>query len=236
MVGCKDGHIYIVNKDNMGGYSSTSNNVVQTIYLGNNAYLRSSFAYYHGTKEFAYSWSENSLLNAYPFDRIGNKFDLANIISSGVQGPTGNNGALLAVSSNGSVDSTAILWTSYAATGDANQSVRPGILRAFDATDVTKELWNSGTNPSDNPGNYAKFSCPTIANGKVYLATFSNQIVVYGLTGNNADTCAGTDIALNRPAFASSIEVAGFEASKAFDGNLSTRMEQSIQRSAVHLC
>ena len=33
-----------------------------------------------------------------------------------------------------------------------------------------------------NPGNYAKFNCPTIANGKVYLATFSNKLVVYGLT------------------------------------------------------
>ena len=35
---------------------------------------------------------------------------------------------------------------------------------------------------SDAVGNYAKFSCPTIANGKVYLATFSNKLMVYGLT------------------------------------------------------
>ncbi len=90
--------------------------------------------------------------------------------------------AVLSVSSNGSIDSTAILWAGHAAGGDANQSVRPGILRAFSALDVTKELWNSSIANFTNPGNYAKFNCPTIANGKVYLATFSNKLVVYGLT------------------------------------------------------
>jgi len=33
----------------------------------------------------------------------------------------------------------------------------------------------------DDMGNFAKFCPPTIANGKVYLSTFSNQLVVYGL-------------------------------------------------------
>jgi hypothetical protein len=47
------------------------------------------------------------------------------------------------------------------------------------------ELWNSRQNaPGDDFGNFAKFSPPTIANGKVYLATFSNQLVVYGLIGS----------------------------------------------------
>ncbi|MGZ3820209.1 MAG: hypothetical protein ACXVB6_06435, partial [Mucilaginibacter sp.] len=56
----------------------------------------------------------------------------------------------------------------------------PGILRAFDASDITKELWNNNQNSADNAGYYAKFSPPTIANGHVYLATFSNKVVVYG--------------------------------------------------------
>jgi hypothetical protein len=55
-------------------------------------------------------------------------------------------------------------------------------LRAFDANDVTRELWNNHQNPSrDAAGSYAKFSPPTIANGHVYLPTFSNKVVVYGL-------------------------------------------------------
>src|SRR3979411_792900 len=128
----------------MGGYNANGNNVIQTVELGSSAHLRSSLAYYKGQqKELVYSWSENSLLKAFPYNRITNQFDLNNTMLSGVQGPVGNNGALLSVSSNGSVDSTAVLWASHAANGDANQSVRPGILHAFDANDITKELWNS---------------------------------------------------------------------------------------------
>jgi outer membrane protein assembly factor BamB len=103
------------------------------------------------------------------------------VITSSVSGPSGESGAILSVSSNGTKDSTGILWASYASNGDANQSVRPGILRAFDANDITKELWNNNQDANDNSGNYAKFSAPTIANGHVYLATFSNQVIVYGL-------------------------------------------------------
>lgn len=36
-------------------------------------------------------------------------------------------------------------------------------------------------NPADNSGMLAKFCVPTVVNGKVYLATFSNQQNVYGL-------------------------------------------------------
>jgi hypothetical protein len=224
LTACKDGKMYLLNRDNLGGYNATMNNVVQTIDLGVNAHLRSSFAYYKGAKEeFAYTWSENSILKAIPYSHTLNKFDVAGIINSGVQGPVGNNGAFMSVSSNGSVDSTAILWTSFAANGDANQSVRPGILHAFDAIDVTKELWNSSDLQGDEPGSYAKFNCPTIANGKVYLATFSKQFIVYGLTGNISDSCNSTDLALNKPAFASSIQSSAYPASAAFDGSQVTR-------------
>ena len=184
------------------------------------------FAYYKGPQtEYIYSWSENALLKAFPYDRNTNKFDLNNTISSGVQGPVGNSGAMLSLSSNGSADTTAILWASYAANGDANQSVRPGILRAFDANNITKELWNTSIYPSDNPGNYAKFNCPVIANGKVYLATFSNKLAVYGLIGGPAiNNCNAANIALNQPAIASSSSDANtYPAAAAFDGDLTTR-------------
>ncbi len=224
ITGCKDGHLYLLNRDTMGGYDANTNNVIQTIDLGINAHLHSSLGYYKGEqKEFVYTWSENSLLKALLYNRSAGMFDLANTISSGTQGPQGGNGALLAISSNSSVDSTAILWASYAANGDANLSVRPGILRAFDANDVTKELWNSSQYSTDEPGNYAKFVCSTIANGKVYLATFSNQLVVYGLTGNAADSCNSNNIALNKTAGASSSEGVAYKAGNAIDSNPNTR-------------
>jgi hypothetical protein len=66
----------------------------------------------------------------------------------------------------------------------------PGILQAFDATDVTHELWNSNmSGKRDSVGKFAKFVAPTIANGKVYLATFSNKLNVYGLNPPSASSC-----------------------------------------------
>ena len=49
-----------------------------------------------------------------------------------------------------------------------------------------QELWNSEQNHAkDSFGNFAKFSYPVPANGRVYLSTFSNQLVVYGIINPN---------------------------------------------------
>ncbi|MHB1921242.1 MAG: hypothetical protein ACYCOO_03295 [Chitinophagaceae bacterium] len=176
--GAKDGNLYLLNKDNMGGYSNSSNQIQQTIPI--NVSLHCQPAYYKGaSNEFVYVWSENDRLRALTFNRTSNTFE-SNQIVSGVSGPGGDCGADLSVSSNGTVPGTGILWASYASTGNAGNKVSPGILRAFDANDITKELWNSGST-SDFVGYYSKFSSPTVADGHVYLATFSNQVVVYGL-------------------------------------------------------
>src|SRR5665647_402478 len=244
LTGCKDGHLYLLNRDAMGGYNTTGNNVAQTITVGIisdtisvykrslYAFLRSSLTYYKGEqKEYVYSWSEGAPLIAFPYDRTADTLDVKNAIISGIQGPTGGNGSFSSVSSNGSVDSTAVLWVNQAANGQgANSSVRPGILRAFSATDVTKELWNTSQNATEDPGNYAKFVCPTISNGKVYQATFSNKLMVYGLRYNSGDSCNSVNIALHKPCLASSQTVdvvngvnVNRYADSAFDGNVFSR-------------
>lgn len=228
VTGCKDGNIYILNKDNLGGYNPAGNNVLEAINIGSGKTLRTAFSYFRGSsKEWLYSWSENAALKAFPFIRSNGTFDQTNVVISSAQGPVGGNGALLSVSSNGSRDGTGILWATHAASGDALHSVVPGILHAFDANDVTKELWNSNMNPKDNIGNYAKFVCPTIANGKVYMATFSNQLLVYGVTDTTkiVTVCKGTggDLAKGKPAVASSLENSTFPASNAVDSVLTSR-------------
>jgi hypothetical protein len=182
LTGGKDGNLYLLNKDNMGGWMSASNPVQQVVSLSVNANMHCQAAYYKGsTKEFVYVWSENDVLRAIPFNRSSNLLDQTGEINFGT-GPTGQSGAVLSVSSNGSQDGTGIVWAAYAASGDAESFVSPGILRAFDANDVTRELWNNHQNVArDGSGTYAKFASPTIANGHVYLPTFSNQVVVYGL-------------------------------------------------------
>ena len=184
LTGGKDGNLYLVNKDNMGGWVSSSNQVQQVVPLGSGSNMHCQVAYYKGsTREFIYVWSENDVLRAIPFNRGSNLLDRPGEIDyTGVGGPTGQSGAVLSVSSNGSTDGTGIVWASYAKSGDAESFVSPGILRAFDANDVTRELWNNQQNAArDGAGMYAKFSPPTIANGHVYLPTFSSKVVVYGL-------------------------------------------------------
>ena len=183
LTGGKDGNLYLLNTDAMGGWVQGSNQVQQVFPLNSNAYLHGQAAYYKGSaKEFVYVWSENDPLRAIPFDRTTNRLDAQGQITFTNGGPTGGSGAILSVSSNGSTDGTGIVWASYAFSGDAGHETRPGILRAFDANDVTRELWNNRQNlQRDGSGNYAKFAAPTIANGRVYLPTFSNTVVVYGL-------------------------------------------------------
>lgn len=183
LTGGKDANLYLLNKDDMGGYLASSNQVQQVVPLGGAANGHCQPAYYKGSsKEFIYVWSENDPLRAIPFDRATNMLIPQDQVVSSAPGPSGQNGAVLSVSSNGVQDGTGILWASYASSGDAEHVIRPGILRAFDANDVSKELWNNQQNSSrDAAGNYAKFAAPTIANGRVYLPTFSNRVVVYGL-------------------------------------------------------
>jgi hypothetical protein len=54
----------------------------------------------------------------------------------------------------------------------------PGALYAYDAENL-KFLWSS-TATGDDPLNFAKGSPPIVANGKVYVASISNFVSVYG--------------------------------------------------------
>jgi hypothetical protein len=56
-----------------------------------------------------------------------------------------------------------------------------GTLRAYDATNVSNETYNSTQTAGDGCGSFSKNAPPTVANGKVYLASFSGHFCVYGL-------------------------------------------------------
>ena len=85
----------------------------------------------------------------------------------------------IAVSANEAEVGTAIVWET---TADFNTRQLPGTLHAFDATDLSRELWSSDMVPSrDALGRFSKFVAPTVVNGRVYVPTFSGQLVIYGL-------------------------------------------------------
>jgi hypothetical protein len=102
-------------------------------------------------------------------------------VTSPMLAPRGMPGGMLSVSADSNAAGSGIVWASLPLQGDANQNVVPGILRAFDAENVSRELWNSHQNAArDDVGNFAKFCPPTVADGKVYLGTFSGKLNVYG--------------------------------------------------------
>ena len=73
---------------------------------------------------------------------------------------------LMVVTDPGSRFRTGIVWASHPITLNANQAVVPGMLRAIDAGNLSRELWNSTLQPNDNLGLLAKFTPPTVANGR----------------------------------------------------------------------
>ncbi len=190
--GSKESLLYLINNNSMGGNTPDNSNVLQTININaeknGDHHLHGSPVYFmdNNRKEYIYAWAEGGLLKQIPFIRAAGKFDTASTIT-GVSGlPPGMPGAMLAVSSNKLKPGTGILWASHPLVGDANHKTVPGVLQAFDASDVTHELWSSDQNPRDSIGNFAKFVCPTIVNGKVYMSTFSNKLLVYGLLSASA--------------------------------------------------
>ena len=100
----------------------------------------------------------------------------SNVLSYGASNTPG-----LSLSASGSASGTGILWAAMSSNGDSDHLSVPGVLRAFDASNLSTELWNSDQVASDALGKWAKFCPPTIANGKVYAASNSGQLSVYGL-------------------------------------------------------
>ncbi len=105
-------------------------------------------------------------------------------------------GGILSLSSDQDKDGTGIVWVTMPLAEDGNLRVVRGILRAYNASNVSMpELWDSEANPADGLGMFAKFCPPTVANGKVYVATFQEEDVL----GNNVHQPKAGG---NRPALA----------------------------------
>jgi hypothetical protein len=185
ITGSKDGRAYLLDSTNLGKFNAGGDKILQTITTpgkarGQGGHLHGGPIYYkdpaNGT-EWVYLYPEEGQMIGYKLNVTTRK--LESLVQASFASP-GHPGGVVTLSANGNTAGTGILWASVPKS-DAWHQVVPGALYAVDATDISHVLWSSDDNSArDAVGNYAKFCSPTVVNGHVYLATFSNALRVYG--------------------------------------------------------
>jgi F5/8 type C domain/PQQ-like domain len=191
--GGKEGKIYVVNANSMGHYQSGSDSQIVQSFMSSGTHLHGSPVYWMGPSgALVYVGAESDYIKGYRL--TSGLFATSPFTQTSFTSPrNAMPGSILAVSANGSAQDSGILWANMTISQDANHATVPGLLRAFDASNLLIELWNSQQNSArDGLGNHAKYCPPTIANGKVFMATFSKQVVVYGLLAAGTPTATAT--------------------------------------------
>jgi hypothetical protein len=201
--GGKTGTVFLLNTNAMG-HTQTGNGQIVQSFLGTTgctvpvmdqgcSQIMGQAFWYSAPTPTLYLWGVHDQLKAYQFSN--GQFSTTPV-STGTMSAY-YPGGVLSISSNLSTPGTGIVWAITNDTPDQGFYFGPGwigtgSLRAFDATDLTHELWDSSQNLArDELGNFASFTPPTIAGGKVYVPTFSNQLVVYGLFNPPDSPAAG---------------------------------------------
>jgi hypothetical protein len=149
-----------------------------------------------GAQRLIYVMGENSTLRAFEYS--GNTIRTSAIAESApdtatsgdTPPPGGMPGGFLAVTSSNASGVNGIVWSvsprkSMWRDPAANAVPVPSILRAFNAVPAggaITELWNSELEVSDAIGSASKWQPPLVADGKVYVVTYDNKVIVYGTT------------------------------------------------------
>ncbi|SPE49988.1 PA14 domain protein (fragment) [Verrucomicrobia bacterium] len=153
----KEGTIYLVDRDNMGQFNPTQNNIVQTLpgairgVWGSPAYFN-NLLFYQGVGDVLKAFRiTNAVIGTTPVSQSTTRF--------------GGVGYTPSISANGTT--SAIAWVDDT---DGFSSNGPSVLHAYNATNLAQELYNSSQNLlRDNPGPAVKYAVPMVANGKVYV-------------------------------------------------------------------
>ena len=184
----KNGTVYLVNRDNMGHYNATANQDIQDltdIFPNNQGEEGGNFS-----SPVYFSNGSSSWVYFAPIDGPVQAFSLTNGLLStsptsqssetyeGTQGNYVARGGTMSISANGT--SNGILWTLQS--GGVGV---PGILHAYDATNLSNELYSSNqAGARDQMDEWDKFTVPVVADGQVFVAD-DDQLVVYGLLGQD---------------------------------------------------
>ena len=170
--GGKSGLLYLVNYDSMGHLGANTTSTVQGVQVNTWGIFDMVLWNNPSSGPVVYEYDPAGALKA--FQIVSNQIN-STILSQ----YTPENASIyagLALSAN--AGENGIIWL---VTGNQDADGDPATLYALDATNLARVLWNSGLNASrDQPGSFTKFAPPTVANGRVYVPTLSNEVAVYG--------------------------------------------------------
>ena len=165
----KAGLVYLIDRDHMGGYYAGNNShAVQTLQVGTGAF--GAPAYWNG-----HLFYSNRNDHVKDFRVADGRLDPAPAHQSSAQFPAP--GSIPAISANGTKDG--IVWLVEARGPNRHGFDSDAILHAYDAADIGHELYAAVLGPS------VRFTIPTIAAGRVYIAA-RHDVYVYGLRDKTA--------------------------------------------------
>lgn len=234
VIGGKEGKMYIVDTTNLGHRAAGDTQIPQVITvsdlsprpgMGFTHHMHNASPVWQSPQGLnVYVWPENDYLHGFRFDTATQKFTVDPVTNAAkpfanglVLPPIGMPGGMMTLSANGSQAGSGILWVTIPRAGDANQDTVPGVLYAFNAETLGTPLWTS-LGAGNDTLNFAKGAPPLVANGKVYAASISNFVSVYGPKASGQIV---QNLALNRPASSSTPCDPTQTADKAFNGSTS---------------
>lgn len=183
LAGSKAGTIYLLDRDNMGHFNASGDTQIVQSVAGAVRGMWCTPAWFNG---MFYYIASGDALKAFALSNA-----VINTTPVGV-GPSAIGSSSPSISANGT--SNAIVWAMQAS---------PYVLHAYNATNVSQELYNSSQNSArDSAGSTVKFTVPTVANGKVYVGS-ANALSVYG----NSSFLATPSIAPNGGVYTNSVTV-----------------------------
>jgi Immunoglobulin I-set domain len=161
----KDGNMYVVDRDDMGKFSSVGNNIWQELDGVLSGGIWSTPAYFSSN---VYYGPQGGPLKAFAISNAR----LSSAATSQTATQFAYPGTLPVVSANGT--SNAIVW--------AYENASPAVLHAYSAGNLATELYNSNqaANGRDQFGSGNKFIAPVVVNGKVFVAS-TNSVAIFGL-------------------------------------------------------
>jgi hypothetical protein len=168
LVGGKGAVLYVLDRDHLGKYQPDKpQDALQAIPLRDMFFGTPS--YWNG---HVYVLASNDVLKDFKVERG----QLLGPVASGAERFI-DPGATPAVSANGARDG--IVWLLQSKGWRSADT--PAVLRAYDAANVARELYNSEQNSArDRAGKCLRFAIPTVVNGRVYVGAKS-EVDVYGL-------------------------------------------------------